>query len=271
LQIVQTELYDEVQPHMDAPLASENPNSPQTIKSVLRFATSANVGICSPLDPELKAYAQSIGLDDASWQFRLELASAIDLCLLSHAFERKRLSEVRKEVLRIEKEAAAIAEVLRRFAQTLTSLGKARLPTLLDLYYAMSVRNLRPIKIEDILEDAVRFQSVAEVAEVRANLLRILDRGGPAKLAAFDTLVRQLAAVYERAMDRKAKVTWSARRNRFEGAFVELVEAVLPKVAKLSKGSGRPLKLPHSKLARGKYIYEMTRAGARDRGNSSHG
>lgn len=228
----------------------------------LRFSATASVAVLSPDDPRIDECARTIGLDGASLEFRQELTAAINLCLIVFGFDRKRVSEVRKEVLRVGKAAATTSRSLRELAATLTALGHASVPSLSHLSEEMIANDRRPIEIGQLIKEAEGFDCLFKIAQSHAKGLESRDRGGRPKFHAFNFLVSQLAAVYKRATGDDAKVTWNDLRNRFEGRFVRFVEAVLPKVSDLSQVSGRPIRCPPTEHARGAYIKEMTRAGA---------
>jgi len=203
-----------------------------------------------------------IGLCGASTEFRQHLASAIDLCLLVHSFDRKRFSDVRKEVLRVAKAAVTASGKLREMAAALTALGYARLTSLLHLRNELTASDRPPIEIDGLIAEAERLDCLAQIARSHADWLRSRDLGGRPKLFCYETLVRQLAAVYKAATGYEATVTWSPHRDDFGGPFVGFVEALLPKVVELARANGRPFEHPAKKLARGEYI-KKTLADAR--------
>lgn len=88
-------------------------------------------------------------------------------------------------------------------------------------------------------------------------------KGGAPKMLAFNMLIKRLAAAFEHATGRAAKVTWNEHRKEYGGKFLSLVEAVLPLVLECAESLGSRLPCPRSQRARGKYIFGITRAGRR--------
>jgi hypothetical protein len=86
-----------------------------------------------------------------------------------------------------------------------------------------------------------------------------MDKGGAPRMMAFRALVTGLMSAFRIATGREAKVTWNDHRDAYEGRFLAFVEVVLELVLRMKIIEEKPLRYP---LARGKYIYELTRAGA---------
>jgi hypothetical protein len=72
--------------------------------------------------------------------------------------------------------------------------------------------------------------------------------------------LEHLAHAFERATGRPAKVTLDSR-GKYGGHFLELVETVLPLTRDIAQQFGWPMSHSRSTSARGKFVYEHTRAG----------
>jgi hypothetical protein len=111
-----------------------------------------------------------------------------------------------------------------------------------------------------------RAQWVTVIVNRAWAMAQIIDKGGRPAMIGFRALVTGMGLAFKEATRRDAKVTWNQHREppRYEGLFLQLVEAVLPSVEKIAVESAQslPLKFPASPQARAKYIYEMTRKGS---------
>ena len=113
-------------------------------------------------------------------------------------------------------------------------------------------------EFSDLGKEAPKFEALSSMSGWLAETL-FADKGGPAGMVAFRMLVSGLARAFENATGRAAKVTWNQYRDRYEGDFVGLVESVFTTVLVLAP----EMPHPESALARGKYIYDSTRLGAK--------
>jgi hypothetical protein len=208
----------------------------------------------------IEYYAETIGLRDSEGsQFEQDLVEALLWCALTHfdAANRKRHSVIRKELLRVRREAAAAERSLDRLRDALTTLTP-RYRELLDGRLELVAK----IAISLVAKQAPWFYAlspVASVAGVYAEALKTADKGGAPKMFAFSALVSGLKRAFENATRRKAKVTWHEHRERYEGKFLRLVEAVLPLALAVAGNPERPMRHPDSAQSRGKYVYEATR------------
>ncbi len=104
--------------------------------------------------------------------------------------------------------------------------------------------------------------SVAQRARLHAQAIRHMDKGGAPKMLAFKILILYLARAFKTATGRDAKATWNEHKHRWEGNFVNLVESILPSAQRYCVvATDRALRCPAKQKARGKYIYDLTRAG----------
>jgi predicted HicB family RNase H-like nuclease len=209
------------------------------------------------IHPHIEKYAAIIGVANSRREFEKDVTDALQWCVLNLAIPRKRLSEFRKDLLRVSKEARAAQRSMHRLRTALESLSppfSETLEPLLDVQakIALSITARQ-------LPWFYALSSVADVAEFRASRLGGKDKGGAPKKLAFTMLVLYLARAFENATKRKAKVTWNAHKDRFQGDFISLVEGVLPLAKELAEGSGLPFPYPNSRRSRGKYVYELTR------------
>ena len=88
----------------------------------------------------------------------------------------------------------------------------------------------------------------------------LLDRGGRPRLHAFAVLANGLADAYEIATGKLAGITWQEYAKRYEGEFLNFVQAVLPLAEKLADMPKRPLSVPQGEYALGKYLSTLTTA-----------
>jgi hypothetical protein len=206
-------------------------------------------------------YAAVIG-SSATPQFEQDLVDALLWCVLMHleATNRKRASNIRKELLRIQREAMAAESSLSRLRDALNKLTP-RYRELLDEH----LESVAKVAVSIVAKQAPWFHalsSVADLAGISAEIFKGADKGGAPKMLAFSALVRVLARAFERAKNKQAKATWSDHDSRYGGEFVSLVEAVLPLAVRCAETPKRPMRYPKTAYARGKYIYELTRRGA---------
>jgi hypothetical protein len=207
-------------------------------------------------------YAAVIGLPSATPQFEQDLVDAFLWCHLMHleATTRKRVSDVREELLFVQREAVAAESSLSRLRDALNTLVP-RFRELLD-------EQLEPVAktaVSLVAKQVPWFHalsSVADLAGLIAEKLKGADRGGAPKMLAFNALVKISAHAFERATNRAAKATWNGHDGCFGGDFVNLVEAVLPLATRWTETSKKPMRHPKHPKSRAKYIYELTRAGA---------
>jgi hypothetical protein len=176
---------------------------------------------------------------------------------------RKRSSDIRKELLRVQRDAKAAAKVLERLRVSLCDLTPLYRELLHEPLHAVEKIAIGLVATQAPWFHALR--GVGTVAGSYAGAIKNADKGGAPKMIAFHALIWGLKQAFEHATRRAAKVTWSEHQQRYGGRFLTLVEAVLPLALALSEDAGRPLRYPPSPEARGKYIFAMTRAGTRSR------
>ena len=107
--------------------------------------------------------------------------------------------------------------------------------------------------------------SVARAAELYAAALKGADKGGVRQNIPFRLFFLYLAVAFQSATDQKAKVTWDDIKGCYKGRFVNFVEAVLSLTKDWPERLDVTFSYPSTPRKRGKYIYELTRAGARKR------
>jgi hypothetical protein len=199
--------------------------------------------IADTIHGSIEQYAAVLGLQPNA-QFQQDLNQAFFLCVLMHwdSPKPKNNSGVRKELRRVEKEAAAAAKCLRRLQVALENLTPS--------YRDAIVKN-----VEVPFRTALKLGGLSGWANIYAT--QLTRKGGAPKMLAFDTLIKWLARAYQNATGRAAKVTWNEHDNCYQGRFVSLVEAVLPVVCALA-GTTPPMRCPQSAGARGKFIYDAT-------------
>src|SRR5271165_7096499 len=167
-------------------------------------------------------YAAVIGLRSATPQFEQDLVDALQWCHWMHleATNRKRVSDTRKELLRVKREAVAAERSLGRLRDALNTL-EPRFRELLD-------EQLEPVAktaVSLVAKQVPWFRalsSVVDLAGILAATLKAADKGGRPKMLGFNALVILLARAFERAKNKQAKVTWSAHDSRRGGQFIRL-------------------------------------------------
>jgi hypothetical protein len=211
---------------------------------------------------QVAEYAAVIGLPSATPQFEQDLVDALLWCHWMHleATTRKHVSDIRKELLHVQREAVAAETSLSRLRDALNNLTP-RCRELLDEH----LETVAKIAVSLVTKQAPWFHAlsaVADLAGILAATLKGADKGGRPKMLGFNTLVTVLVRAFERAKKKPAKVTWNNHSRRYGGEFMSLVEAVLPLAKGWAGTPERPLLYSNSLNARGKYIHELTRAGA---------
>lgn len=207
-------------------------------------------------------YATVIGLPSATPQFEQDLVDALLWCHWMHleAITRKRVSDIRKELLHVQREAAAAESSLSRLRDALNNLTP-RCRELLDEHLELVAK----VAVSIVAKQGPWFHAlspVADLAGILAATLKAADKGGRPKMLSFNALVIVLARTFKRAKKKPAKVTWNDHSKRYVGEFMSLVEAVLPLAIRWAGTLDGRMLYPNSLNARGKYIHELTRAGA---------
>jgi hypothetical protein len=103
---------------------------------------------------------------------------------------------------------------------------------------------------------------VALASELYAEALKGADTGGILQNLPFKLFVLYLARAFKNATGREAKVTWSEYGRCYKGRFVDFEEAVLSLTKDWPDYLGVTVSYPRTQRARGRFIYERTRAGA---------
>jgi hypothetical protein len=198
---------------------------------------------------ELRSHelARTIGLTVLGPQFKQQLIQALVEAVCYHIAPKPTTRKaLRKQMLRLDNAAKKAAEAVREVQSALDQV---------DLIYRNSILQQKP-QLAFPLKTAITLQSLSDLAHL---YVRGFTRaGGAPKMIAFEILVKRLAAIFRRAIGRAAKVTWNAHKERYEGKFVNLVEAVLPIALECAERLGPGMPCPRTARARGKYIYEIT-------------
>jgi hypothetical protein len=184
---------------------------------------------------------------------RVTQAIVSSVALLSDAPKRKRFSILRSEMSCVEKAASNGAKALRTLQSALDELT----PFYRDTLYSWP----RFKKFETPGRAALDLDALSNYANMYAKGFRLFERGGAPKMLEFQMLVRGLAGAFEQLTGRAAKVTWNAHKSRYEGNFLKLVETILPLAQSCAESVDFRMSFPGTPSARGKYIYEKTRAG----------
>jgi hypothetical protein len=188
-------------------------------------------------------------------QFQVNVTRAIvsSVALLSDAPKRKRFSILRSEMSRVEKAASSAAKALHTVQSALDELT--------PLYRNALHSWPRFEKFKILRWATLDLDALSSHANMYAKGFGRIDKGGAPKMLEFEVLVRSLADAFEKLTGRSAKVTWNEHKGQFEGNFVKLVETILPLAQSCAESVDLRMSCPGTPAARGKYIYEKTRAG----------
>ena len=226
----------------------ETPLSPDIIVRRCQEAVSDS------LPALINHWVAATSLPRSTLQFQASVTQAIVLsvALLSDAPKRKRFSILRSEMSRVEKAASNAAKALRTLQSALDELT----PLYRDALYSWP----RFTKFEIPRRTALDLDALSNYANMYAKGFSV-DKGGAPKMLEFEVLVEGLADAFEELTGRSAKVTWNVLERRYEGDFVNLVETILPLAQSCADSVYLRMSFPGTPFARGRYIYEKTRAG----------
>lgn len=194
-------------------------------------------------------FAKAIGLTVSSLRLEQELTRALLEAVFFHlAPKPTSAKELRMQMLRLANAARKAAEAVREVQSALDQV---------DQIYRKAILEQKP-QLAFPLKTAITLQSLSDLAHLY--VVGATRSGGAPKMIVFEILVRRLSAVFKSATGRAAKVTWNAHKERYEGKFVNLVEAVLPIAVECAERLGTEMAHPRTALAHGKYILELTRS-----------
>jgi hypothetical protein len=217
-----------------APTNATPPNPSNLLQQVIERNSEA-----------LAKYEELLGLTAPNPQFRRLLCDAIVLCVHLQCHPPR---VIREGLIRVGKAAKAVSKDLLSLYRAVDDLAPQ---------YRLDRLNIDPAT----LPQAALFDGLSAIAARHANMRKQIDEGGAPKMVAFTALVAGLARAFKLATGKDAKVTRNPYEGRYGGRFITLVEAVLPLVRNLTEHLGASLRYPPTPLARGKFIYEQTRAG----------
>jgi hypothetical protein len=209
----------------------------------------------------INEYAVAIELqNDKQHQFETDIIEALLWCVVAQADapNRKRYGDIRKQLACIKGEAVAAQKHLERLRFALNDLPP-RYSELLNTQLE-SVTRIAVAVVAKQMPWFYALSPLADTASIISEALRNADKGGAPAMLTFRTLIAGLRRAFARAKGKNAGVTWNEHRKQFEGKFLKLVEAVLPLAMSFSSKE-RPMRIPKTSNARGKYVYEMTRRG----------
>jgi hypothetical protein len=192
-------------------------------------------------------FAKILGLPVPNPQFVQDIAQALVGSVTYHAAPPQKSSELRKQMLRLDKAATSATKAVRRVH---SALGQV------DPIYREAILKQKPLLVFP-LKTALTLQSLSDTAHMY--VIGFTRSGGAPKMIAFQILVRRLAVAFQRTVGRAAKVTWNPHKQCYEGKFVKLVEAVLPIALECAERLGLKMPYPKTPRSRGKYIFEITR------------
>jgi len=214
--------------------------------------------IGSRIQPHIEKFAHIIRLAHATPQFEHALIDAIQRCILYASLSSKRYGAIRKDLLEIGRGARAAEISLRRLRTAYESLPPPSRDSLTQVFGL--AENIALGIVKDPWFYAL--STVARAAELYAAALKGKDKGGVRRNMPFTVLILCLARAFKNATGREAKVTWSEYKGCYTGRFVNFVEAVLSLIEDWPEHLGVKFTYPNTPRSRGKYIYDLTRAGA---------
>jgi hypothetical protein len=167
--------------------------------------------------------------------------------------DRRGASRVRKDLMRLAREAEATEKHAEGLRTSLTEL-----PHPYSELLNANLESTAKTAVSLIAEQVPWFHELSSVADTASALARaIQDKGGAPKMLAFRILVLGLKPAFEHATGHSAGVTWNPVESRYEGDFINLVEAVVPLALSLETAN-RSMRIPRTESARGRYIDRMT-------------
>jgi hypothetical protein len=175
------------------------------------------------------AWAAAIGTT-ATAQFRDDVAGALNAAIRAHIAEQyrryERASDLREDYLKLVNLSTQASKKLRQVQAVLDSLP--------PMQHDPGFRIHSPIVMAHDLD------RLLEAARRLAEKCRSFDRGGPAKMEAFEALAKGLICAYRRATGKSG-----AGRTARQGRLLDLAEAVLPMARKIARAvTGKPIRAP---------------------------
>jgi hypothetical protein len=197
----------------------------------------------------------ALTLTDARFDhFREEVTAALHTCMRIHILAPirtyERAADLRKDFEALADEASEAAKKLYAVQDVLD-----RLP---PMNHNPAFRLVHPpfsvtFELEGLAEEA---RKCAEVC---------VDPGGATRMRAFRALVQGLEQAVQHATGQPAKVNWNAHRDRYEGKFFDVVDAVWPTAHRIAKVvTGRLLPAPETAVARGKFLQRLNKVSLKD-------
>jgi hypothetical protein len=195
-------------------------------------------------------YARTVGLRFSTQQFENDIIEAVVIAVSYHlAPKPKKFSDLRKQMVRVDKAAMSAAKKLRLLQSALDQV---------EPIYRTAMLNQLPKLLAPPFTISHNIEALSNKAHLYSR--GFATKGGTPKMIEFGMLVKHLATAFQRAVGRAAKVTWNAHDQRYEGKFVNFVEAALPIAIECAQRLGPRLRCPVSARARGEYISELTRS-----------
>jgi hypothetical protein len=216
--------------------------------------------IGSRIQPHIEEFAHIVGLAHATQQFEQDVIEAVYWCILFAALPRKRYGAIRKDLLEIGTAARAAEISLHRVRTAYESLPPQFRDSLTQFSSLLEKIALAIVVKRDPWFYALA--SVARAADLKAAALKGKDKGGVRQNTPFRMLILYLALAFKNATGREAKVTWDDVEGCYKGRFVNFVEAVLALTKDWPERLDATFSYPSTPRSRGKYIYDLTRAGA---------
>jgi hypothetical protein len=213
--------------------------------------------ITRSVDRHIKQCAEAAGLNKPNSHFRDDVIDAILLCIaaLLDAPNRKRYSDIKRDMSRASEEAAAALEKLNHLQRALDNVTGQLMIEQLPTPARIALRLM--------FEQAPWLHHISLLA--RAWAARITDKGGRTRMFAFEILVSALYKAYERASGERPPLSYrddkSDEKPDYDSPLIKLVEAALPLVRQFVRDEP-PLMVPDTPVRRAKYIYDNYRPGA---------
>lgn len=198
-------------------------------------------------------WARTAGLDRATAQFCNDMIAALTASAIATVVERttKRPAGWRADMLGIAKAAETARDAIENLSAALSRTS-----------VAAALRDaVGGINFDAMTSFSAPLDRLAMIADQTAAIPELIDGGGRPRYFALDMLIHGLADAYECHTGQDAKVNPNEAKppgEKFSGPFLAFVEAVLPTAKALAGASGKPLRLPASKDALGKFVHRVT-------------
>jgi hypothetical protein len=207
----------------------------------------------------IEEYELRLGLPAPNPEFRRALVDAVSQCVRLQCKPPPTRRAIREELTRVSRAASTVRIALLKLDHALDNLTPQ--PT---EWLAKTAARLN-MEFATLPAQATKFDELSAIALRHERMLKVINKGGAPKMVAFGALVTGLARAFKIATGHPGKVTFNHVNGTYGGKFLEFVEVVLPLARHLTEYCKAQLRYPPSPKARGRFVYELTRAGKKSR------